>query len=33
VIAGNNKSGKLNGQGNPGNHPFKDLPDGQVCLP
>lgn len=33
VIEGNNKLGKLNGMGNPGNHPFKDLPDGQVCLP
>lgn len=33
IIDGNNRSGKLNGQGNPGNHPFKNLPDGQVCLP
>jgi parallel beta-helix repeat protein len=33
VIEGNNKLGKLNGKSNPGNHPFKDLPDGQVCLP
>lgn len=33
VIEGNNKLGKLNGMGNPGNHPFKNLPDGQVCLP
>lgn len=33
IIEGNNKSNKLNGMGNPGNHPFKNLPDGQVCLP
>jgi nitrous oxidase accessory protein NosD len=33
IIEGNNRSGKLNGMGNPGNHPFKNLPDGQVCLP
>ncbi len=33
VIEGNNKLGKLNGMGNPGYHPFKNLPDGQVCLP
>ncbi len=33
VIENNNRSGILNGMGNPGNHPFKDLPDGQVCLP
>jgi hypothetical protein len=33
VIEGNNKSGKLSGMGNPGNHPFTNLPDGQVCLP
>lgn len=33
AIEGNNKLGKLNGMGNPGNHPFKNLPDGQVCLP
>lgn len=32
-IAGNNASGDLDGQGNPGTHPFHDLPDGQVCLP
>lgn len=33
VIENNNRSGVLNGMGNPGNHPFKNLPDGQVCLP
>lgn len=33
IIENNNKSGVLNGMGNPGNHPFKNLPDGQVCLP
>lgn len=33
VIESNNRSGVLNGMGNPGNHPFKNLPDGQVCLP
>ena len=33
VIAGNNTSGALDGQGNPGEHPFTNLPDGQVCLP
>jgi len=31
TITGNNKSG--NHKGNPGEHPFKSLPDGQVCLP
>lgn len=33
TIEGNNKSGNHSGQGNPGNHPFTNLPDGQVCLP
>ncbi len=33
IIENNNRSGKLNSMGNPGNHPFKTLPDGQVCLP
>ncbi len=33
VIENNNRSGVLNGMDNPGNHPLKDLPDGQVCLP
>lgn len=33
IIENNNRSGVLNGMGNPGNHPFKNLPDGQVCLP
>ncbi|MBI1742353.1 right-handed parallel beta-helix repeat-containing protein [Candidatus Acetothermia bacterium] len=33
TVTGNNKSGNQNGKGNPGNHPFKSLPDGQVCLP
>ncbi len=33
IIEGNNTSGNLNGLGNPGNHPFTDLPDGNVCLP
>ncbi len=32
-IEGNNKSGNHSTMGNPGNHLFKDLPDGQVCLP
>ncbi len=32
-ISGNNTTGNQNGMGNPGNHPFKNLPDGQVCLP
>ncbi len=32
-IEGNNTSGNQDGMGNPGEHPFKDLPDGQVCLP
>jgi parallel beta-helix repeat protein len=31
TIEGNNKSG--NHKGNPGTHPFTNLPDGQVCLP
>lgn len=31
TIANNNKSG--NHKGNPGTHPFANLPDGQVCLP
>ncbi|MFN4218624.1 MAG: right-handed parallel beta-helix repeat-containing protein [Candidatus Bipolaricaulia bacterium] len=31
TIEGNNKSG--NHKGNPGTHPFANLPDGQVCLP
>lgn len=33
LIEDNNDSGKLDGQGNPGAHPFHYLPDGQVCLP
>jgi len=33
TIEGNNTSNELFGMGNPGNHPFKNLPDGQVCLP
>lgn len=33
IIEGNNTSNELFGMGNPGNHLFKDLPDGQVCLP
>lgn len=33
VVRNNNTSGTLDGKGNPGNHPFTDLPDGQVCLP
>jgi hypothetical protein len=33
VIGGNNTTGNQNGMGNPGNHPFQNLPDGQVCLP
>ncbi|MBI1744716.1 right-handed parallel beta-helix repeat-containing protein [Candidatus Acetothermia bacterium] len=32
VIESNNRSGNQKGKGNPGNHPFKSLPDGQVCL-
>ena len=31
IIEGNNRSG--NHKGNPGTHPFTNLPDGQVCLP
>ncbi len=31
TIEGNNRSG--NHKGNPGTHPFANLPDGQVCLP
>jgi len=31
TIENNNKSG--NHKGNPGTHPFTNLPDGQVCLP
>lgn len=30
---GNNRSNNHTGQGNPGDHSFKALPDGQVCLP
>jgi nitrous oxidase accessory protein NosD len=33
ALRGNNASGNQDGLGNPGNHPFKNLPDGQVCLP
>jgi len=33
AIGANNASGNLDGQGNPGQHPFHHLPDGQVCLP
>ncbi len=33
IIEGNNRWGNQKGMGNPGNHPFKGLPDGQVCLP
>lgn len=33
AIEGNNTSGNQNGMDNPANHPFKNLPDGQVCLP
>ncbi|MBI1743779.1 right-handed parallel beta-helix repeat-containing protein [Candidatus Acetothermia bacterium] len=33
LIESNNKLGHRNGMGNPGNHPFKNLPDGQVCVP
>ncbi|MFB6286631.1 MAG: right-handed parallel beta-helix repeat-containing protein [Candidatus Bipolaricaulia bacterium] len=33
AIGANNASGQLDGQGNPGIHPFHYLPDGQVCLP
>lgn len=34
-ISGNNTSGRLNGRGNPGNHPWNrpEVPDGQVCTP
>jgi hypothetical protein len=32
TIEGNNTSNIHNGKGNPGNHPFPNLPDGQVCL-
>jgi len=33
AIEGNNTAGRLDGDGNPGNHPFTNSPDGQVCLP
>lgn len=33
TIEGNNQSGDHTAQGNPGEHPFKDLPPGNVCLP
>ncbi|MBI1743453.1 right-handed parallel beta-helix repeat-containing protein [Candidatus Acetothermia bacterium] len=33
TVKDNNTSGNQNGKGNPGSHTFKDLPDGQVCLP
>lgn len=33
VFSQNNAEGHLDGHGNPGVHPFHDLPDGQVCLP
>ncbi|MBI1743935.1 right-handed parallel beta-helix repeat-containing protein [Candidatus Acetothermia bacterium] len=32
-ISDNNNMGKQDGKGNPGNHPFQNLLDGQVCLP
>jgi nitrous oxidase accessory protein NosD len=32
-IEGNNKSGNHSNMGNPGDHPFKNLPSGQVCTP
>ena len=33
VVEGNNTTGNQTGKGNPGDHPFRDAPDGQVCLP
>jgi len=33
IFEGNNLSGNLEGMGNPGDHPYGDLPDGQICLP
>lgn len=33
TITGNNKSGNHTAAGNPGKHPFTDLPPGNVCLP
>jgi parallel beta-helix repeat protein len=33
TITGNNKSGNHTAQGNPGKHPFTNLPPGNVCLP
>ncbi len=33
TIRDNNTSGNLDGKGNPGDHPFTESPDGQVCLP
>ncbi len=33
VVEGNNTTGNQAGKGNPGDHPFRDGPDGQVCLP
>ena len=32
-IRDNDASGNQAGKGNPGDHPFRDAPDGQVCLP
>ena len=33
VVEGNNVGGHLDGEGNPGKHPFENSADGQVCLP
>ncbi len=33
TLEGNNQSGDHSAQGNPGNHPFTNLPPGNVCLP
>ena len=33
IFVGNDRLGNNRGAGNPGNHPFTDLPSGQVCVP
>nr|BAL58362.1 hypothetical protein HGMM_OP1C057 [Candidatus Acetothermum autotrophicum] len=33
IVGDNNISGNHSAQGNPGNHPFANLPPGNVCLP
>lgn len=33
IVEGNNTTHNHDGYDNPGDHPFSDIPDGQVCLP